>query len=413
TRRGGTRRRRPSPARPWRPIRNVTGRPWSCGSAWHAASTARAATTTPSPRLGPPTSCTAACPDTSGSRTPAPSTWPSPTPCRGWAAPPRPASGPPPRTMPAWPPSARTTAAPSRPGRCWRRATPREAPARGRRGRGPRLLAVHPPSPGAGASGEPVGSTGHRRDGRQEAGANPARSRHRDRGVHPCSMPLRAAWEGDGAPRSGSQDTGLSRARPEERGAQEDHVSPLFTPARTRRSPRPPVASRSLRPPRLRAVAVALSAVLLTAGCGASGGGAAGEAKASVPAPKGFPVTVDNCGVRTTYERPPSRVVTIHQHPAELMLALGLKDRMVGTAFPDSEVLPELKADYEAVPELAKREPSFEKVLDVEPDLVYGGYGSAFDEKQGRSRKAFADAGADTHLNREYYGQKRVTMRDT
>lgn len=190
-------------------------------------------------------------------------------------------------------------------------------------------------------------------------------------------------------------------------------MSPLFTPARTRRSPRPPVASRSLRPPRLRAVAVALSAVLLTAGCGASGGGTAGGAKASAPVPKGFPVTVDNCGVRTTYERPPSRVVTIHQHPAELMLALGLKDRMVGTAFPDSEVLPELKADYEAVPELAKREPSFEKVLDVEPDLVYGGYGSAFDEKQGRSRKAFADAGVDTHLNREYCGKKRVTMRDT
>ncbi|WP_432057832.1 ABC transporter substrate-binding protein [Streptomyces sp. bgisy022] len=160
-------------------------------------------------------------------------------------------------------------------------------------------------------------------------------------------------------------------------------------------------------------MALALSAVLVTAGCGASGDGSGGDAKAGAPAPEGFPVTVDNCGVTTTYERPPERVVTIHQHPAELMLALGLKDRMVGTAFPDSEVLPELKADFEAIPELAEREPSFEKVLDVEPDLVYGGYGSAFDEKQGRSRKAFADAGVDTHLNREYCGKKRVTMRDT
>ncbi|MFE3743589.1 ABC transporter substrate-binding protein [Streptomyces sp. NPDC059134] len=159
-------------------------------------------------------------------------------------------------------------------------------------------------------------------------------------------------------------------------------------------------------------VALALSAALLTAGCGPSGGTGAHPA-ATASSPEGFPVTVDNCGVRTTYDRPPSRVVTIHQHPAELMLALGLKDRMVGTAFPDSAVLPELRKDFEAIPELAEREPSFEKILDSEPDLVYGGYGSAFTEKEGRSREAFADAGIDTHLNREYCGEKRVTMADT
>ncbi|WP_411759675.1 ABC transporter substrate-binding protein [Streptomyces tunisiensis] len=157
---------------------------------------------------------------------------------------------------------------------------------------------------------------------------------------------------------------------------------------------------------------MALSSVLLTTGCGSSDE-SGGDAKATAAVPAGFPVTIDNCGVKTTYDKPPSRVVTIHQHPAELMLALDLKDRMVGTAFPDSAVLPELKKDFESVPELAEREPSFEKVLDAEPDLVYGGYGSAFDEKEGRSRAAFADAGIDTYLNREYCGEKRVTMKDT
>ncbi|WP_432104751.1 ABC transporter substrate-binding protein [Streptomyces sp. bgisy091] len=163
---------------------------------------------------------------------------------------------------------------------------------------------------------------------------------------------------------------------------------------------------------RCTATAVAVSLALLTAGCGSSGGAGAKPA-ATASSPEGFPVTVDNCGVRTTFDRPPSRVVTIHQHPAELMLALGLKDRMVGTAFPDSAVLPELRKDFEAIPELAEREPSFEKILDAEPDLVYGGYGSAFDEKEGRSREAFADAGIDTHLNREYCGKDKVTMADT
>ncbi|MFC9735369.1 ABC transporter substrate-binding protein [Streptomyces roseolus] len=174
--------------------------------------------------------------------------------------------------------------------------------------------------------------------------------------------------------------------------------SPLFTPAHRRRA--------------LRAAAVALSAALLTAGCGTPQD-TARDAKATSPSTGAFPVTIDNCGVKTTYDEAPARVVTIHQHPAELMLSLGLKDRMVGTAFPDSAVLPELEEDYESIPELAKKEPSFETVLDAEPDLVYGGYGSAFAENEGRSRKAFRDAGVDTHLNREYCGKKRVTMDDT
>ncbi|MEU9849138.1 ABC transporter substrate-binding protein [Streptomyces sp. NPDC047985] len=174
---------------------------------------------------------------------------------------------------------------------------------------------------------------------------------------------------------------------------------PCSHPARTRRT--------------LRAVAgvVALATALLTAGCGADD--SPRKPKAGASRVSGFPVAVDNCGVRTTYDEPPSRVVTIHQHPAELLLALGLGDRMVGTAFPDSAVLPELRKDFAAVPELAKREPSFETVLDAEPDFVYGGYGSAFAENEGRSRKAFAEAGIDTYLNREYCGKERVTMRDT
>nr|WP_323379294.1 ABC transporter substrate-binding protein [Streptomyces durbertensis] len=127
----------------------------------------------------------------------------------------------------------------------------------------------------------------------------------------------------------------------------------------------------------------------------------------------GFPLTVTNCGVKTTYEQPPERVVTIHQHPAELMLALGLEKRMVGTAFPDSAVLPEYREKFKAIPELSKKEPSFENVLEAEPDLVYGGYASAFAEKTGRSRAAFEKAGINTHLNREYCeGAKSATMKD-
>ncbi|MFF8914733.1 ABC transporter substrate-binding protein [Streptomyces sp. NPDC015032] len=178
--------------------------------------------------------------------------------------------------------------------------------------------------------------------------------------------------------------------------------------------PRRPCFPHALPRRALRTVAavVALSTTLLIAGCG-TGDESAGDPKADASPVEGFPISIDNCGVKTTYVRPPSRAVTIHQHPAELMLALGLKDRMAGTAFPDSDVLPGLKKDFEAIPELARKEPSFETVLDAEPDFVYGGYGSAFAENEGRSRKAFADAGIDTYLNRESCGKKQVTMSDT
>ncbi|MGW1185966.1 ABC transporter substrate-binding protein [Streptomyces drozdowiczii] len=177
--------------------------------------------------------------------------------------------------------------------------------------------------------------------------------------------------------------------------------------------PSSPAASRGGGPARLAAAVTALSALLLTAGCGSSGT-TADSPEPGAPAAKGFPVTVDNCGVTTTYTEPPSRAVTIHQHPAELMLSLGLKDRMAGTSYPDSAVLPALREDFASIPQLSKQAPSFEKVLDTDPDFVYGGYASAFAEKEGRSRKAFRDAGIDTYLNRENCaGKKGVTMRDT
>ncbi|NYI03703.1 ABC transporter substrate-binding protein [Allostreptomyces psammosilenae] len=167
----------------------------------------------------------------------------------------------------------------------------------------------------------------------------------------------------------------------------------------------------------LRCAAFTLVATSLTAcaggppavGADPAGTSATGPA-ATGAAATGFPVTVENCGVTTTYQAPPERVVTIHQHPAELLLALGLEDVMVGTAFPDSAVLPEYREAHDAIPQLSEKEPDFETVLAAEPDFVYGGYGSAFAENEGRSRQSFADAGIDTYLNLEYCTEGPVTM---
>lgn len=148
-----------------------------------------------------------------------------------------------------------------------------------------------------------------------------------------------------------------------------------------------------------------LVSALLVSGCAST---AAPEAAGN--APPGFPVTVDNCGVSTTYDRPPTRAVALNQHAIETLLALSLEHSMVGTSYLDDRILPEYQSAYDTVPVLAKEYPSYESLLAVEPDFVYGGWDSAFDEKEGRGRQRLTDAGVHTYLNIEDCRSEPVTI---
>ncbi|MFI0487523.1 ABC transporter substrate-binding protein [Actinomadura sp. 9N215] len=151
-----------------------------------------------------------------------------------------------------------------------------------------------------------------------------------------------------------------------------------------------------------------LVAVLLIAGCGGDTG-RAGDGRAGA-APPGFPVTVTNCGVTTVYQRPPRRAVSLNQHATEVMLALGLERSMAGTGYLDDRILPEFQAAYDRVKVLSKEYPSYETLLAAEPDFVYGGWASTFEEKEGRGRATLKKAGIDTHLNVEECPKGPVTM---
>ncbi|UUN25224.1 ABC transporter substrate-binding protein [Streptomyces sp. FIT100] len=154
--------------------------------------------------------------------------------------------------------------------------------------------------------------------------------------------------------------------------------------------------------------AAMVAAALLLSGCG--GTAARDNAAPAAPAPKGFPVTVSNCGVKTTYQRPPQRAVSLNQHATEVMLALGLEKSMVGTAYLDDRILPEYQDAYDGIKALAKEYPSFETLLAAEPDFAYGGFASTFDEKEGRSRDALSQAGVHSYLNIEECPSGPVTM---
>ncbi len=130
------------------------------------------------------------------------------------------------------------------------------------------------------------------------------------------------------------------------------------------------------------------------------GGCAASVAAPQSPPPSGdaFPLTIDNCGTEVTFDAAPQRVVTIKSTSTEMMLALGLGDRIVGTAFQDGPVPEQWAGAAAGIPSLAPKMPNEESVLEVEPDLVYAGWESAFSPDAAGARDELAGLGVASYV---------------
>ncbi|WP_094509225.1 ABC transporter substrate-binding protein [Brucella thiophenivorans] len=83
-----------------------------------------------------------------------------------------------------------------------------------------------------------------------------------------------------------------------------------------------------------------------------------------------YPLTIDNCGAKITIKKAPERAVGLGQNSAEIMLLLGLEDKMAGTAFWPSKVLPQLETANSKVKLLTVEFPTFESILAENPDFV-------------------------------------------
>ncbi|MEU6206587.1 ABC transporter substrate-binding protein [Micromonospora musae] len=151
---------------------------------------------------------------------------------------------------------------------------------------------------------------------------------------------------------------------------------------------------RAVRSTLSRRVAAPLSVLLVLLG-----GCAADAEPAAAPAAPGTPVTLTNCGTPVTVTTTPKRAVTLNQPATEIMLALGLADRMVGTAYLDDTVLPAYAAGYASVPVLSKEYPSKEKLLEAEPDFVYASFDSGFGDEGVGDRSDLAELGIGTYLS--------------
>lgn len=109
-------------------------------------------------------------------------------------------------------------------------------------------------------------------------------------------------------------------------------------------------------------------------------------------------MSIDNCGFKLTVESAPERIVTIKSTSTELVLALGLGERLVGTAFPDGDLPGDLAMPDPAPPVLSDKAPGSEAVLAVEPDFVLAGWESNFTDETAGAREDLDSWGIGTYV---------------
>lgn len=117
-------------------------------------------------------------------------------------------------------------------------------------------------------------------------------------------------------------------------------------------------------------------------------------------APTSYPLTIENCGSNIVIDKAPQRAVGLGQNSTEILLMLGLSDRMAGSAIWVSPVLPELAADNEKVHRIAANTPNFEAVVAREPDFIAAQFLTSVGP-QGRvgTRQQFSDLGVPSYVS--------------
>ena len=108
---------------------------------------------------------------------------------------------------------------------------------------------------------------------------------------------------------------------------------------------------------------------------------------------------IENCGEQVTVEETPERIVSLNQGSTEILLALGLGERIVGTATWTDPVLEEFAEQNATIPRLADNEPSLEAVLDTEPDFVTASFRNTLGEGGVAERDQFHELGVGTYLS--------------
>jgi iron complex transport system substrate-binding protein len=138
----------------------------------------------------------------------------------------------------------------------------------------------------------------------------------------------------------------------------------------------------------VRACALLAAASLLLAGCAGTG---TADTRAAV--------TLKNCGRTVRVDAPPERAVSLNQGTTEIMLSLGLADRMAGTATWTDPVMKGLEKANAEVPRISDNNPSYERVLAAEPDFVAASFVSTLGKGGVATREQFEKLGVPTYVS--------------
>jgi iron complex transport system substrate-binding protein len=89
-----------------------------------------------------------------------------------------------------------------------------------------------------------------------------------------------------------------------------------------------------------------------------------------------FPITVKSCARDVTFDAAPTRAISNDVNLTEMMLVLGLRDKMVGyTGISGWKTLdPDMVAGVAELPELSAKYPTKEVLAGAEPDFFFAGW---------------------------------------
>lgn len=114
-----------------------------------------------------------------------------------------------------------------------------------------------------------------------------------------------------------------------------------------------------------------------------------------------YPVTVESCGESITFDSAPKRALSFETNMTEIMLALGLEDRMVGYWISGVPVGNEYQEQVKNIPLISTvtwPPPSLEVILSFNADFVFGAWNYNFSEESGVTPEKLATAGIKSYV---------------
>ncbi|MET9887362.1 ABC transporter substrate-binding protein [Streptomyces sp. NPDC006430] len=131
---------------------------------------------------------------------------------------------------------------------------------------------------------------------------------------------------------------------------------------------------------------IALAVALATAGCSTSTNGST-SADQSAASTANSARSVTSCGRQLSFEDPPERAVALDQTSTEILLELGLQDRMAGTANVKTKIPPQYGAAYAKIPVLAPKIVTSEQLRAATPDFVVAGSADLYTKDRAGTRE--------------------------